>query len=276
MGKGGYMAKAKTVKNLIKEFGYVDGIRLAFWLVKYNRLHLSGRPAFRGGVKKVYSLSLRREIYIRPETTDLILLLEFFAKDVCAGENREYQIEFEYNGKDINYILDCGANIGLFSLLYAKKYPDAKIIAIEPEPENYKVLLMNIKDNSRITAIQNGVWYKESGLKIIPRDTGAYGFMVQECVHEKAEVNGISINKLIKQYGFPSIDILKMDIEGSELEVITNDSSVWLKKTKIIILETHERIKPGSEKVIENKLCKSHFIEGKRNGENRVFYYAGD
>lgn len=203
----------------------------------------------------------------------MILLLEFFGKYADDQGNRVYQIAFERNADDVKYIIDCGANIGLFSLIYAQKYPEAKIIAVEPEQQNYKMLCMNIKNHKNITAIRNGVWNQGIDLKIIARDTGAYGFMVQECKDGQGDVRGVSIGDLMEKYGFPRVDILKMDIEGSELEVITCDADEWLNKTNILILETHERIKPGSEKLIENALLKNnHYMEGESNGENRIFY----
>lgn len=195
---------------------------------------------------------------------------------MCCGESREYSIEFERNADDVKYILDCGANIGLFSMIYAEKYPAAKIIAVEPERENYKVLCMNTKENNNIITLQNGIWNRKADLKVIPRDTGAYGFMVQECVDGQGDVEGISISNLMVKYDFPRIDILKMDIEGSELEVITRNSAEWLNKTGILILETHERIRAGSEKEVEKQLLiNNHYEEGKPNGENRIFYRVG-
>lgn len=265
------MNRVILIKNLFVEFGFVDCVKVVYWLVG-NKFNI-GKKWWGGVVRTVHSSSLEREIYIRPYSSDLILLIEFFAKEVQSGESREYQIEFEHHDKDVKYILDCGANIGLFSLIYSYRYPEAKIIAIEPESENFNILCMNVKNNKNIIVVQRGIWSKEVGLKIIPRDTGAYGFMVQECNEEQSDVEGVSIASLIKWYDFPRIDILKMDIEGSELEVITNNSSIWLKKTKIMILETHERIIAGSEKIIEDELLnKNQYIEGKSNGENRIFY----
>jgi predicted O-methyltransferase YrrM len=50
---------------------------------------------------------------------------------------------------EIPLILDCGANIGLSSIWFARKYPRATVIAVEPESENFRMLTMNTAEYAR-------------------------------------------------------------------------------------------------------------------------------
>ena len=78
--------------------------------------------------------------------------------------------------------------------------------------------------------------------------TGEWGFTVSECSREDADVRAFSIPGIMKKYGFPYIDILKMDIEGSEYEIFKDKKCLeWLPLVKVLIIETHDRKIPGCE-----------------------------
>ncbi len=61
------------------------------------------------------------------------------------------------NRSEVPVIVDCGANIGISSVWYAQRYPRARIIAVEPEPENFRILSMNAANYPNIVAVQGGV-----------------------------------------------------------------------------------------------------------------------
>lgn len=260
------MRKIKLMRNMIKEFGIRGGAKIILWKV----LH---RNKMSGKIKTIYSKTLNKDIYVRTNTTDIYLLIDLFIRECNEVGDKEYEFEFEKNMNHVSFILDCGANIGLFSLIYSQKYPHSKIIAIEPEKKNFEILYLNTRDNDNIIALQRGVWKNSGYLKVISRDTGEWGFIVEECGKEGYDIYGVSIDEIMNTLKIPHINIVKIDIEGSELEVITENSDTWLKKIDVLIIETHERIKPGSVKLIEKTLLeKHHFWEGKPNGENRIFY----
>ena len=70
-------------------------------------------------------------------------------------------------------------------------------------------------------------------------------------------VEAISINDFLAQHQIDTIDLLKIDIEGAELPLFSRNLD-WLNKTKIIIVEIHERFNPGSTKYI-TEMLKSNF-----------------
>jgi FkbM family methyltransferase len=148
-------------------------------------------------------------------------------------------------------ILDAGANIGLASIYFANKYPAAKIIAIEPEQSNFETLKKNITPYPSIIPIQAALWHKNEEINLIDPGFGEWGFMTEmkESPRNLADnichtVAAITINKIMHDYNLEKIDILKIDIEGAEKEVF-EDSSSWIGKVNSIIIELHERMKPG-------------------------------
>ena len=49
----------------------------------------------------------------------------------------------------------------------------------------------------------------------------------------------------MRRHGLRSIDLLKVDIEGAEHELFAQASDAWLSATRCIVVETHERFRPG-------------------------------
>ena len=77
---------------------------------------------------------LRNPVYIRMRTTDVSVYHEVL---ICG----QYAIDLPFSPK---IIVDVGANIGMASLYFATKYPQARIIAIEPETSNFEMLAQNV------------------------------------------------------------------------------------------------------------------------------------
>ncbi len=76
-------------------------------------------------------------------------------------------------------IVDAGANIGLASIYFANKYPDAKIIAIEPEQSNFKLLEMNVSPYPNVIPVQAALWNKNEDINLIDPGLGKWGFMTE-------------------------------------------------------------------------------------------------
>ena len=100
-----------------------------------------------------------------------------------------------------------------------------------------------------------------------------WAFRVDEVTEATVDtMNGITIATLMKKFNMPIIDILKMDIEGSEKEIFTADTGIndWLPKLKYLIIETHDAIARGSSRAVMKALVQYDF-SFKHRGENLVF-----
>jgi FkbM family methyltransferase len=179
---------------------------------------------------------------------------------------QEYDLKTNY---EVKTIIDCGANIGLASLFFLTKYPTAKIIAIEPELNNFKMVNQNLKSYPNVTCINKGIWNKKTYLKIIDEGRGNHSFKVIECNSPSGVcIEAITIDEIINDFQLKSIDILKIDIEGSEEQVFSNEPE-WIKKVRMIFCEIHENMKPGLTKKIIKEL--SHSFNISRKDEYHVF-----
>ena len=148
-------------------------------------------------------------------------------------------------------IVDAGANVGFASILFATRYPDARIIAIEPESANFELLVENTRPYANIETIQAALWKESGEIDLLDAGFGNWGFMTgdadrdpQPGVAAVSRIRALTIDELMRDYNIRSIDILKIDIEGAEREVFQTAAG-WIEYVQAMIVELHERMKPG-------------------------------
>lgn len=149
---------------------------------------------------------------------------------------------------DLNLnIIDAGCNIGLATMYLSNSFPKSNFIIIEPDTSNFESINYNFEANkiTDIIKIKGGLWSKNTNLKIVNdfRDKNDWSFRVEE-TNETTELKGFSISYLMEEYKFEIIDILKIDIEGSEKELFLglNADISYLNKIKCIAVEIHDEL----------------------------------
>jgi FkbM family methyltransferase len=206
------------------------------------------------GKKDIISFNYPEEfvqpIYLRSKATDLSVFM-----DVIYGG--AYDFPFKVPPSTI---VDCGANIGLTSVFFKNKFPSAKVIAIEPEKRNFEILSKNLHHYPDVILCNNAIWSRTTKLKIEDNGKGNWAFVVKEVDdNETGTIEAISLKDVMEQNHLAVIDILKIDIEGSEKELFESDCDYWLSRTKVIMIELHDRMKPGASKSFFKALCKYNF-----------------
>jgi FkbM family methyltransferase len=149
------------------------------------------------------------------------------------------------------FIIDAGANIGTSAIFFAKKYPNARILAVEPEESNFDLLVKNTSTYKNIVPIKGAIWDVAEKRTILRRVTGHCGYTISNTYNRtestRQEIDCVTIKTLMEQYGIKRIDLLKMDIEGSEKNVLEN-SADWIDKVGIMTVELHDRICMGCDR----------------------------
>jgi FkbM family methyltransferase len=182
---------------------------------------------------------VRHPVHLRVRTADVLLCQQILL-------DAQYDSTLSIRPR---VIVDAGANIGLASIFYANRYPDAKIIAIEPEPSNYEMLRKNVALYPNVVPIRAALWNKKKLLSGSPIVTGHHAYQVRE-EHELDDeghcgsIRGLSLRELMTDLGIQQIDLLKVDIEGSEKEVF-EDSANWIQQVGVIAIEIHDWIRSG-------------------------------
>ncbi len=132
-------------------------------------------------------------------------------------------------------VVDVGANIGLVSLIASKRY-GAKVYSFEPCSNNYRFLLKNIKDNNcnNVTLTKKGVGKRKSTAKLYLHGSGTHSINEQRKANKFERINIVPLDK--ECASLKKINLLKIDVEGAELDVLLG-SRKTLRKTKKIVME---------------------------------------
>ncbi len=207
-------------------------------------------------------------VLVRPATSDVpVFEAIFFAGDY----------DVPVLGEECDVVVDLGANTGLSSLYLSQRCTKATLVAVEPARANFAVLTANVRDRPRITPVEAAIWPRDGSIEL--QDAEASGTLMQPWAYRTVEkgsglgryaVEAISLPTLMARYGLGAIDVLKIDIEGAEYELFSGDVAAWLPKTRAILIETHERFRPGTDEMVSGVLSQD-FVELAPRGENRVF-----
>jgi FkbM family methyltransferase len=143
-------------------------------------------------------------------------------------------------------IVDAGAYTGLSTAFFAMRYPDAQIIAIEPDPGNYDLLIKNTAGFGNVRTIRAALWGESGSVNLTDPGAGSWGLRLAAnvCNNPASPIQAITVNDIMQEYHIDRIDLLKLDIEGSEKEVFANSDS-WIENIEAICIELHDRFKVG-------------------------------
>jgi len=139
-------------------------------------------------------------------------------------------------------ILDLGANIGLAAIYFARSFPNARIACVEPIPDNLRLLRRNLEMNGVTAAVFGAAAHVEDGAVWMEPAAADYGHKVTPTAWPAAgevfEVAALAIPTIIERLGWERIGLIKIDIEGHEVALLSERSD-WLHKVDAICLEYH-------------------------------------
>lgn len=246
--------------RLARAFTYLQNFSVAmenFGLLGAVRLFVYSRRTVGPDGVSVYVRKLRRSIAFRGRA-DKGVLSHFHKPGYRIRETRT---------NPVRVILDIGANIGDETLRFRHFHPEAMIVAVEPDSDNFTFLTRNAGSDPKIHLLKNGLWSHECRLRVVPGGT-AEGFTVEEAAGDSpADVEAVSVPSLMSRFSLDEIDILKMDIEGAEYEVFSApDVDSWIGRVKVLILECPDSDRPGATQRLFDKI----------SGHNFTCYISGE
>jgi len=139
------------------------------------------------------------------------------------GRPSESNILRYFNPKDGWIVVDVGAHVGWYTLIASKKVgPKGKVIAIEPEPRNFTILCKNIKDNrlNNVIPLRIALSDRDCCVALKISSSPAQHSIISRYEKGALMVEGKRLDTLMKELMIGKVDLLKIDVEGHEVEVL--------------------------------------------------------
>lgn len=223
--------------NFFRQFGPWHGARLLMQLVK--PLPRASEMVRSHAVPGYAALIRLRETIADHATFKQCLVkqqYDFLAVQQARRLPDEYRTTLDAGRQPL--IIDGGANIGLTSLWFNRIFPDARILTIEPDADNFALLEKKTAHvRERVTPVRGGLWHRSAELEIFNPEGGAAAFRVGEINDgQRRGIPAFSIDDLCHQAGNEHPLIVKLDIEGAQAPLFSANTG-WVARTDLITLE---------------------------------------
>lgn len=209
--------KVRRFRGILRLLGFSQTIR-------YTMQRLLGTQ-----IAKLKVRGIPTPLFCRPSRSDHRVLFHVFGRHAL-------EIPLQDTPR---LIVDGGANVGYASIYFANRYPDAQIIAVEPDAENCALFRMNCSAYPNIELIQGGIWSSSADLVIEDSSVRSWSFRLVETSSEKNHIKGFTLADILQRSGKQHIDLLKLDIEGSEEQLFSWDCSDWIGHVENMAIEPH-------------------------------------
>jgi FkbM family methyltransferase len=212
-----------------------------------------------------------RIIYLRKSSSDLQVFDQIFLREEYKEPLEIILRELKLNHEPV--IVDAGANNGC-SAIYLSRFEgleNSRLIALEPFPETTQLLKKNLTSNlSSFEVVPAALWSNDTSIRFDMNFRDGKEWSIRTIEDPSGPVKAISVQYLFDHFNLQEIDILKIDIEGSEFEVFLNsiENVNCLKKIRAVIMEIHDEA--GNRQDIYQLLIENEF-EIKKLGELTLF-----
>lgn len=201
----------------------------------------------------IHPPGIKYPVVVRAGTTDSACYRQVLLE-------KHYDFDLRVNPK---IIVDGGANIGMAAVFFANRYPTARIIAVECESSNFKMLKRNTEHYANIIPVFCAIWNETGTLRL-------HGTKGENCAF-RARLSGDgesvpaqTIDTIVAVNGGGSADLVKLDIEGAEKEVFDQPGQ-WLGSVSTVMVELHEQLSPGCTRSFE--IATAAFEHSETRGE---------
>jgi FkbM family methyltransferase len=174
----------------------------------------------------------------------------------------EYAPSFDH---PLHSTLDLSANVDLASLFFQRRYPDARIVAIEPDPGNFELLQANTQPYPTLTCLHAATATRSGTVTLHDPGLGPWAFRTCETATDCPTVPALTVPELLTHSPSQRVDLLKIDIEGTE-KLLFADSPALLQAVDAIVIALHDRYQPGCSRAFFNAV--KDFPNEHWSGEN--------
>jgi FkbM family methyltransferase len=135
-------------------------------------------------------------------------------------------------------IVDLGANVGQAALWFRSRFPDARLLCVEPDPHTFGTLGRNLGADPRVTLAQAAITGTDGPVGLRRTTDSSWGTRVSAARSKGTEdVPGLTLGTLLDRHELSRVDLLKVDIEGLEHEAL--GASPALARVELVVGELH-------------------------------------
>lgn len=209
--------------------GIVPG---AYWNVLRT---LNARGRVKSQAIRIRPVGIRYPLEIRMQTSS--------DPDVFDDIFHRREFKFLDHIHDPRVIIDLGANVGYVSAFFLSQFKNCFVLSVEPDPDNYLQCVKNLGPyGNRSQLLHAAVWHSRGDM-LLSRGTFGDGrewaTEVREARKgERCDVYALDVPSLIAMCPQPTIDLIKIDIEGSEAALFSGNLE-WLDQVKNLCVELH-------------------------------------
>ena len=205
------------------------------------------RALRRRNAERVHIGELGDWVLVRPCDSDVFVLSQIFGWHdyrIPAHASRALRLlSAEWLSEGMTpVIVDGGANVGYSARYFAMEYPEARVIAVEPDPNSFSVLVETSKGCPRITPVHGALWSADGEARLSTREGWSWAGIVND--EAGAAVPAFRIEALLARCPKARLLILKLDVEGAEKEICAASTDI-LRGVPCIVLEPHDWLFPG-------------------------------
>ncbi len=236
---------------ILRKTGYYASSLLVIVLSLKNPWNLL--PIF---FKKEARLNFRNGMSLyASQPLDVLVMKETIFDDVYGVSTLRQTDELEPA-----YIIDVGAAMGDFAIFASRTFPNAKIVAFDPNPQLFKLLEKNIRANQ-----MKNIMTRPLPLGNKP----VYTIYVGASNVRSSTIKDDLTRKIIKlkpepleKYLTRNVDLLKIDTEGGEVDILKSVKS-W-QKIRRVVCEYHRHLVKDQDLLII-KILSNHFKDVRKN-----------
>ncbi len=133
-------------------------------------------------------------------------------------------------------MIDVGASIGVVSLAASQLLTSGRVVSAEPEPRAAECLRAGVRDRPNVTIVETAVGAREgsTGFRQNPAGT-AWGTMTDD--DPSIEVPVTTLDRLMAESALQRVDVVKVDVEGFELDVLSGAEELLSQHAPVLIVE---------------------------------------
>jgi FkbM family methyltransferase len=213
----------------------------------------------------------------RPKDSDLQVLRQVFVyKEYDLEKFGQFKRIWEAYRKILEsgrvpIIIDAGANIGASSIWFATRFPASQVVAIEPDRYNVELCRRNCKMLANVTILEAAIGATAGKCSIVRPAQNSWAVRTERLPDSETEV--VTVEQLLESTHPGGVFfIAKIDIEGFESDLFSEEKISWIADPVAIIIELHDWMLPGQYSSVNfQKASQSLSSEIVISGDNLVF-----